>query len=144
MNLYPAAALVDGEAAALDNAMPGDQNAKVGSRIQLLEQRAIYVQKVTISADAHGSAGKVFTAEVSGELMGVMLVATAASASGTVQLRRSTTAITDAVIAAVADTYGVALTIVQAQKAIVQGESLNLLTHAAADRAVVYLMILRS
>ena len=142
MNLYPAACLKDTEAQAVDALMPGNQNVNLGSRLQLAEQRALYIQKVTVAADATG--GQAFTAEVSGELVDAWAVCTASNASGTLTARRSTNALTSAITCAVGDTASRTTQVVQARKAIVQGESLNVLANGASDRGILYLAILRS
>jgi hypothetical protein len=143
MNLIPPATLLDNEAAALDNSQPGAQNPRLGSRFQAIEQRSLYIQKIVISAAANVTA-LAFLAEVSGELVDAWAVGTAASGSGTATLRRVTTALTSAIVMAVVDALAHSTSDVQAQKTIVQGETLNIVTNGAADRGIVYLAILRS
>jgi Ni2+-binding GTPase involved in maturation of urease and hydrogenase len=142
MNLYPAATLQDSEAAALDNLMPGHQNPKMGSRLQVCEQRSTYIQKVVVAADASG--GQNFVAEVSGELVDAWAICTTSNASGTATLRRSTTAITSAIVAAVGDVLARTTSLVQASKAIVQGETLNAKANGALDRFILFIEILRT
>src|SRR5689334_6015620 len=134
--------LLDAEAQALDNESPGINLRRAGSRIQTLEQRTLHIQKVVVAADA--SAGQNFVAEVSGEIVDAWAVCTAANASGTATLRRSATAITSAIVAAVQDVLSRTTSVVQAQKAITQGETLNAKSNGAADRYILYLAILRS
>lgn len=68
------------------------------------------------------------------EIMDVVVHATATSGSGTATLRRSTTAMTDAIICATADAVTRAGSIIQAQKNITSAEVLNIITNGANDR----------
>lgn len=142
MNLIPAAALTDGQAATIDSLMPGNLNDKVGSRLQLVEQRTLHVQRVAVTADASG--GQNFIAEVSGELVDCVALCTASNASGSATLRRSTTAMTNAMAAVTVDLLARTTTIINTQKNIVQGETLNAKANGAGDRFVMFLYILRS
>jgi hypothetical protein len=140
--LIPAATLTDAEAQMIEQAMPANQVKSVGSRIQLLEQRTLHVQKVTVAADA--TAGQNFLAEVSGELVDVEAVCTASNAGGTLTVRRSSTAISSAIVCAVVSVPSRTALVLQASKAIVQGETLNIIANGAADRGIAYIYILRS
>jgi len=142
MNQYPAAVLSDGEAFSIDQLMPGNQNAKLGSRLQMLEQKSVYIQRVPVAVDASG--GLAFTAEVSGELVDAWVVCTAANASGTLGIRRSTTNLTTLMVCAVIDVLTRTALVLQSGKAIVQGEALNVKANGANDRGIVYMAILRS
>lgn len=143
MNLIPQQTLQDQEAAALDAAAPAHQNAKTGSRIQVLERQGDYIMEIVLGADYHTNALN-FTADVSGELIDAWCVGNAASASGTATLRRSTTAMTSALTMAVQDALSRTASIVQAQKMITQGETLNVITNGAGDRGVLYIAIKRT
>ena len=143
MNFIPAATLTDAEAAVVDALMPGNQVKQVGSRLQALEQRAPFIQKVVIDADYH-TVAKSFLVEANGEIVDVWAVGTASSGSGTATLRRSTTAISSAIVCAAADVLSRTTTIVQAQNPAVQGEALNVITNGANDRGVLYIAIRRS
>lgn len=134
--------LQDGEALANEQGMPVNQNMRLGSRVQVLEQRTMHIQKVTVAADA--SAGQNVIAEVSGEIVDAWATCTAANASGTATLRRSATAITSAIVAAVQDVTSRTTSIVQAQKAQVAGETLNVKANGAADRFILYWAVLRT
>lgn len=100
----------------------------------------IVVQRVDITADASGATD--FTALFSGELIQAWTHATATNASGTLQVRRGTTGITDAMACATANAVDKADTITQASKDITAGETLNVIANGAADRGEVYLMIM--
>jgi len=102
----------------------------------------VYIQKVVVAADASG--GQAFTPEVSGELIDAFAVCTVANASGTMTLRRGTTAITSAIVCAVQDVLSRTTTLVQAQKNLVKGETLNMKANGASDKGLVYLVIIPS
>jgi len=140
---FPTATMTDDQAKALNADDPGLQNQQVGSRLQVLEQRALHIQKVAITSDIHSTAQSVI-AEVSGELVDAWAVGNAASGSGTATLRRSTTAMTSAITMAVQDALARTTSVVQAQKAVTQGETLNVITNGANDRGFLYFAILRS
>lgn len=135
--------LSDLEAQALDNLMPGNQNAKLGQRIQELQAKGIVAQQVAVTADAT-SGGKTFVAEYSGILVDATALCTASNASGSLTLRRSSTAITNAMAAVTVDLLARTTTVVNAQKAITKGETLNVVANGAGDRGVVTLFILRT
>ncbi len=134
--------ITDGEALALDNASPADQINRLGTRLQEIQDSSPYVQKVTVDADATG--GKAITADVAGEIVDAWAVCTVANASGTLTLRRSTNAISSAITCAVQDALSRTTSLVQAQKAVVQGEALNVVANGAADRGILYFAIKRS
>lgn len=145
MNFIPPLTLQDQEAQMVEQAMPANQAKFLGSRMQVLEQRTLHIQKIagTIAGDFHTN-GFPFQAEVSGELVDAWAVCTGANASGTLTLQRVSTAMTSAIVSAVADALARTASIVQAQKAIVQGETLNVKTNGAADRGILYIAILRT
>jgi hypothetical protein len=75
----------------------------------------------------------------------VVVQAQAAANTGTLQLRRTTTAITDAIVAAVNHTLGRAATIDDEQATTTAGETLNFIstgsteTEAGKVKAIVYI-----
>lgn len=71
------------------------------------------------------------------EVLEVIVQARAASASGTVTVRKGTTAITDAIVAAVDKVVSRAGTIDNDESVLDAGDALNVLANGAADRALV-------
>jgi hypothetical protein len=134
--------LSDGESEVLQTATPASQNARLGDRLQLLESRGLHIQKVSITADATGA--KAFTAEVSGEIVDMWAIATASNASATATVRRSTTALSSAMVCATIGVPGRTTLVLQAGKTLVKDEALNVIANGAADRADVFIAILRS
>lgn len=144
MNAIQPLSLQDQEAAKTDNDFPQAQNVKLGSRVQTLEQRALYIQKVAIAAAANVTPVPV-VAEVTGEIVDAWAVGNAASASGTVTLRTATpTAITSAIVMAVQDALARTASIAQALKNVTAGQALNAITNGANDRGFLYIAILRA
>ena len=142
MNLITPLTLIDGEAQAIDALMPGNQNMKVGSRLQTLEQRGIYWQRVDVTADATG--GKPVVAEVSGELVDATVICTASNASGALTLRRVSTALTTAMACVTVNVMARNALRLLAGATIVQGEALNVLAVGASDRGTMLIGILRT
>ncbi len=134
--------LTEAEAQAVNNLMPGNLNAKLGDRVKELQDKTLFIQRIPVAVDASG--GLNFTVEYSGELVDAWVVCTAANASGTLQIRRSTTALTTAMICAVIDVLVRNALILQSGKTLVAGETLNVKANGASDRGVVYMAVLRS
>jgi hypothetical protein len=129
----------------LDKACPALKTAALGTYVDTLDTRLTktpYVQKVSVTADATG--GQSFVAEVSGEIIDVWAVSTASNASATLTVRRSTTAITSAISVATANALTRTTQLVQAQKIVTKGETLNIIANDANDRGIVYIAILPS
>lgn len=136
------AVLTEAEAQVINGLMPGNQNARIGDRLKELQDRSVAIQRIPIAADASG--GLSFIAEYSGELVDAWVVCTAANASGTLGIRRSSTALTTLMICAVIDVLTRTALVLQSGKAIVAGETLNIKANGASDRGIVYMAILRS
>jgi len=134
--------LSEAEALEVNNLVPGNQNARMGDRIRELQRRGVIVQQVEVDADATG--GKSFTVEYSGILLDITIACRATNGSGTITLRRSTDAISSAIVCAVDDVLSRTTTIVHARKTVVAGETLNLVAFGAADRGIATLFILRT
>ena len=110
-----------------------DQLDTINARVVVEETYGLIAVKLSITADA--TSGINFTMPTFAfEIMDVVVHATATSGSGTATLRRSTTAMTDAIICAVADAVTRAGSIIQAQKNITSAEVLNIVTNGANDR----------
>lgn len=134
--------LSESEAQAVNRLMPGNMNAKLGDRVKELQEKTLFIQRVPVTADA--SAGTDFTVEYSGELVDAWVVCTAANASGTLGIRRSTTALTTLMICAVIDVLTRNALVLQSGKTLTAGETLNVKANGAGDRGIVYLAVLRS
>ncbi len=134
--------LSQGEANKLDNDTPNNQLAQVGERIKELQDYGLIAQRVNIVADATG--GFDFIVNFSGILVDIIVRCTVANASGDAQLRRVTTAISDAITMAVDDTISRAATLTDAGVVVVAGETLNILCNGAADRGEVTLVMYRT
>lgn len=107
-----------------------------------VELSGVVVQKVDVTAAANSSA-KTFDATYDMHLIAVIVRATAAAASSTLQLRNATTAITDAVDCAVDTTLTFATTITDADQELEAGTEYNLLaagTNASSVRGEAYLV----
>lgn len=126
----------------LNDSSPAAKNARLGDRVKELQQRTLCIQRVPVEADASG--GLAFTAEYSGELVDAWVVCTAANASGTLGIRRSTTALTTLMVCAVIDVLTRTALVLQSGKTITEGETLNVKANGASDRGVVYMAVLRS
>ncbi len=123
----------------VDNASPVNQLAKVGERLKEAQATGLIVQRVNVTAAANSTA-KEFTVDYDMVLVDVLVRATATSASGTLTLRRSTTAITDAIACATDVNIDRAASITDAGQALVAGETLNLIANGANDRGEVFLI----
>lgn len=95
--------------------------------------------------DSTAASGFNITMPVAMEITDVVIQAQAAANTGTLQLRRSTNAITDAMICAVDHTLARAATIDNARATTTAGETLNVIstgsdgTEAGKVRAIVYI-----
>lgn len=100
---------------------------------------------VRVVVDSTAAAGFNFTMPVALRIADVVVQAQAAATTGTLQLRRLTTAITDAMTCAVDHTLARAATIDNAEAATTAGETLNFIStgsdgaEAAKVRAIVYI-----
>ena len=142
MNLFPTACLVDAEASLVDSLMPGNQAKTIGSRLQVVEQRTLHIQRVVVAADATGALA--FLAEVAGEIVDAWAVCTTANASGTLTLRTATNGITSAIVCAVQHVVSRTTQVVQTYKTITQNQALNVIANGAADRGILYFAVLRA
>ena len=125
--------------AKLGNDNPTNQNIKLATALSY----ANTVIRVVI--DSTAADGFNFTMPVAMRIADVVVQAQAAATSGALQLRRTTTAITDAIDAAVNHTIDRAATIDDQQAATTAGETLNFIstgsdaTEAGKVRAIVYI-----
>ena len=127
----------------INNDNPTFQEVALGDKLQ---SAATYgMQVVRVAVDSTAAAGFNFTMPISMYIANVVIQAQAAANTGTLQLRRTTTAITDAMTCAVNHTLDTAATIDDAQATTTAGETLNFLstgsdgTEAGKVRAIVYI-----
>ena len=127
----------------INNDNPTFQEVSLGDKLQ---SAATYgMQVVRIVVDDTAAAGFDFTMPVAMNIADVVVQAQAAATTGTLQLRRTTTAITDAIVAAVNHTLGRAATIDDEQATTTAGETLNFIStgndsaEAGKVRAIVYI-----
>lgn len=130
-------AMAETEAQALNTLMPGNLNVRLGDRLKA--QDNFHIQEVIVAADASG--GQNFVAEVSGDLVDAFVHCTATNAAGTIGCRRSTTNMTTLMVCATVGNVVRTTNVVQGQKAIVAGETLNAKANGASDRGILYLII---
>jgi hypothetical protein len=121
----------------LDQADATVQKAKLADRLAATP----VVVRAVVSADATG--GQAVTIPYDMYLIDVIVQCNAANASGTLQLRNGTTAITDAIACATNHAVARAGTIDDAHEDILTTDSINLLANGAADRGTVYLIGMR-
>lgn len=125
--------------------MPKRSRRGISANQQLDELNDYSPVQITVAITADATAGKtVPLPPFPFEVLDVIVQARATSASGTVTLRKSTTAITNAIAAAADNTVSRAGTIDDAQSAIVPSDSINLKTNGATDRALVTIIGRRS
>ena len=126
------------EADAVDNIDPRSQISQVGERIREIQATGLVVQRVDVTADA--SAGADFLVDYAMVLLDVLVRATATSGSGTLTLRRLTTAISSAVVCAVDEVLSRTTTITDAGQVLAVGETLNIIAAGAANRGEMFLV----
>lgn len=95
---------------------------------------------VPISITSDASSGQSVTIPFDMYLIDVIVQATATSTSGTVQLRKATTAITNAIAMATDNTIARAGTIDDTRSTLLTTDSLNVLTNGSGDRGIVVLI----
>lgn len=119
-----------------------NQLVSMGDRIRDLDAYGPIVFRYEIAAD--GSSGlTAVTVPFACEVIDVMLIAKATNASGTVIVRKATSAITDAIVAAVDTTVGRAGTIDETYTTMAKGDTITVITNGAADRAEVFITVLK-
>lgn len=83
---------------------------------------------------AHGAAGQVFKAAIDMYIVDIVVHCSAANSNGTAQLRRGTTAISDAIACATANAIQRAGTIAAAEISLNAGQEYNVKTNATGDK----------
>ena len=127
----------------INNDNPTNQEVTLGDKLQAMATYGMACVRVVVNDTA--AAGFDFTMPVAMNIADVVVQAQAAATTGTLQLRRTTTAITDAIVAAVNHTLGRAATIDDEQATTTAGETLNFLstgsdaTEAGKVKAIVYI-----
>jgi hypothetical protein len=130
----------------LQNDNPTNQSVKLGEAmgdIATALARSLAVVRVVV--DDTAAEGFAFTMPVAMYIADVVVQAQAAATSGKLQLRRTTTAITDAMTCAVNHAKVTSASVDDAKATTVAGETLNLIstgddaTEAGKVRAIVYI-----
>ena len=120
---------------------PTAERSQLGT--ELLAQQSIQAavpRVVTFAVTADATGALTITIPYDMVIMDVWVECTTANASGTLTLRKSTTAITDAIICAVDKTIVRAGTIDDAQSTILTTDSINVIANGAADRGKIHIM----
>ena len=109
------------------------------SQAQLLDELSDYdAVQISVAITADATAGlSVPLPKFAFEVLDVTVQCRATNASGTVTLRKSTTAISDAIVMATTKAITRAGTLDTAQSVIQPSDSINLKTNGAADRGLV-------
>lgn len=127
----------------INNANPTNQEVALGDKLQAMATYGMACVRIVV--DDTAAAGFNFTMPVAMNIADVVVQAQAAATTGTLQLRRKTTAITDAMTCAVDHTLDRAATIDNAQATTTAGETLNFISTGADSaeagkvRAIVYI-----
>ena len=127
----------------INNDNPTNQEVALGDKLQAMATYGMACVRIVV--DDTAAAAFNFTMPVAMNIADVVVQAQAAANTGTLQLRRTTTAITDAIVAAVNHTFDRAATIDDAQATTTAGETLNFIstgsdaTEAGKVRAIVYI-----
>lgn len=135
------------EALKFNNDNPCNNLHQIGSKILEVQQRTgmdegavgispLLILVYAITADATGGL-TVVTMPFAAEVIDVVVQARASSGSGTVTLRKATSAITDAIVMAVDTTVVRAGTIAAANALLAAGNTLTVITNGSADRGLV-------
>lgn len=133
--------LTQSQADKYDQASPANLLVNAGGKLKETDDLGLVCQEVRIQADA--SSGQDFEVSVDMKLVEVVAQGRATSGGGSVTVRRSTTAITNAISMATDDGTTRSSSIVEAQRTFTKGETLNVITNGAADRGDVYLIGLK-
>lgn len=118
------------------------EKSQLGTEIKAIQDNAPYIYKYAVTADATG--GLSVTATEAFEIVDIIVQARATSSSGTVQVLKGSSAISDAIVCAVDTTITRAGTIDDAYSTIAIGDSIKFTTHGANDRGTVTLIGKRS
>lgn len=130
----------------LQNDNPTNHSIKLGEAMgDIATALARSLAVVRVKVDDTAAEGFAFTMPVAMYIADVVVQAQAAATSGKLQLRRTTTAITDAMTCAVNHAKVTSASVDDAQATTVAGETLNLIstgddaTEAGKVRAIVYI-----
>ena len=132
----------------LDSVLANDIGNNVVESRHLAPSEILEVIEYEIAADASSGVdilGGIALQAIPGKyrIADVKVEARAASASGTMTLRKGTTAITDAMIMAVDKVMVAAGTIDNDESEIDVGDALNVITNGAADRGMVTITVIK-
>lgn len=103
--------------------------------------------EVEITSDASGALAKTFTVPYDCKILEAIAICTSSNTLGTLQVRRSSTVISAAIICAVDTTIARSATLVAAEKNLLVGTTYNIVaggTNATLTRGVVQLKVARA
>lgn len=129
-------------AAILNKIDPDFQRYSLGDELKLSQDNGLLVITASITADA--TAGLSVTIPCDCELLYVIVQARATSGSGSVTVRKATTAITNAIEMATDTNITVVGTIDDAQSSLLTTDNINVKTNGANDRGLVALLCKRA
>lgn len=128
----------------LNNQNPADQLGQIGNKIDEALLSPIIIT-FPITADASGTNGLAVTIPFNCEIVDVIVQCRATNGGGTMTLRKSTTAITDAIVMATNKAMVRAGTIDTAQSVVLASDTtINVKTNGASDRGLVTLICKRT
>lgn len=128
-------ALSADQASEVDNSSPTAQKVALGTEMKRVGDVQVYNPiAVSFAVTADATSGLSIAIPYDMLIIDVIVECTTANASGTLTLRKSTTAITDAIVCAVDKVITRAGTIDDAQSTILTTDSINVISNGAADR----------
>jgi hypothetical protein len=133
--------LTSTEADKLNKSDPVRQDTELGTEIlnqQTVDSNTPRIVRFAVAADA--TSGLSITIPYNMIVSDVWVECTTANAGGTLTLRKSTTAVTDAMVCAVDKTVVRAGTIDDAQSTILTTDSINVISNGAADRGIITIL----
>lgn len=129
--------LTTAQADKINRINPDTQEAGLGSEVKILGDYAPVILTAAVTADATGAGGKAITVPFAMEVLDVIVQCRAANGSGSLTLRKSTTAISDAIACSTDKAIARAGSIDDAQSTLAVGDALNVLANGAGDRGLV-------
>jgi hypothetical protein len=131
-------ALTTTEADILDKQLPINQQTGMGTELKRVGDNNLYAVPFAVTADATGALAITIPYDM--VVLFVIVECTTANASGTLTLRKGTTAITDAIVCAVDKVVTVSGTLDDAQSTILTTDSINVIANGAADRGKITIL----
>lgn len=134
-------ALTATEAAILDRNNPVNQETGLGTELKNVQDIQVQTPRlVTFAVTVDATGALSITIPFNMVIVDVWVECTTANANGTLTLRKSTTAITDAMICAVDKVIVRVGTIDDAQSTLLTTDSINVISNGAADRGKIHIL----